>query len=50
MLVSCKAGLRALEVDMDEVMPLSTILAFGLPPIGFIIAIVCYYVFTSEDD
>jgi hypothetical protein len=50
MLVPFGTGLRAQEVDMDEVMPLSTVLAFGLPPIGFIIAIVCYYVFTSEED
>jgi hypothetical protein len=35
---------------MNDVMPLGTILAFGLPPIGFIIAIVCYYAFTSEED
>ena len=35
---------------MDEVMPITTVLAFGLPPIGFIIAIVCYYAFTSEED
>jgi hypothetical protein len=35
---------------MNDVIPLGTILAFGLPPIGFIIAIVCYYAFTSEED
>jgi hypothetical protein len=35
---------------MNEIMPLSTILAFGLPPIGFIIAIACYYIFSSEED
>jgi hypothetical protein len=35
---------------MNDVMPLGTILAFGLPPICFIIAIVCYYAFTSEED
>jgi hypothetical protein len=35
---------------MNEVMPLTTVLAFGLPPVGFIIAIILHYVFTSEED
>ena len=35
---------------MNEVMPLSTILAFGLPPLAFIIAIICFYALTSEED
>jgi hypothetical protein len=35
---------------MSDVMPLSTILSIWLPPAGFIIAIVCFYAFTSEED
>jgi hypothetical protein len=35
---------------MNEVMPLSTLLGFGLPPIVFIVAIICYYLLTSEED
>ena len=35
---------------MNDVMPISTLLSIGLPPIGFIIAIVCFYIFTSEED
>jgi hypothetical protein len=35
---------------MNEVMPLTTVLAFGLPPIGFIIAIIVHYLTTSEED
>jgi hypothetical protein len=31
-------------------MPLGTLLGFGLPPIGFIIAIICHYAFTSEEE
>lgn len=35
---------------MNDVMPVSTLLVIGLPPIGFIIAIVCIYLFKSEED
>jgi hypothetical protein len=35
---------------MTEAMPLGTLLAFGLPPIGFIAAIVLYYIFSSKED
>ena len=35
---------------MSDVMPLRTVLAFGLPPVGFIIAIVCYYIFSGQGD
>jgi hypothetical protein len=35
---------------MNDVMPVTTVLAFGLPPIGFIIAIILLYVFSSEED
>jgi hypothetical protein len=35
---------------MNEVMPVTTILAFGLPPVGFIIAIIVHYVLSSEED
>lgn len=35
---------------MNDVMPLSTLLAMGIPPICFIIAIVCFYALTSEED
>jgi hypothetical protein len=35
---------------MNDVMPVTTVLAFGLPPVGFIIAIILHYVFTSEED
>lgn len=29
---------------MNDVIPVTTVLAFGLHPIGFIVAPVCYYV------
>jgi hypothetical protein len=35
---------------MNEIMPLTTIVGFGLPPIGFIAAIIVYYLVTSEED
>jgi hypothetical protein len=35
---------------MSEVMPVTTVLAFGLPPIGFIIAIICFYALTSGEE
>jgi hypothetical protein len=35
---------------MNEVMPASTLLAIGLPPIGFIIAIICIYLSKTEED
>jgi len=35
---------------MNEVMPASTLLMIGLPPVGFIIAIICIYMFKSEED
>ncbi len=35
---------------MNEVMPLTTLLAFGLPPIAFIVAIIVFYLETSEEE
>jgi hypothetical protein len=35
---------------MNDVMPAGTLLAIGLPPIGFIIAIICIYLSKSEED
>ena len=35
---------------MSDVMPLSTVLAFGLPPIGFIIAVICYFIISSDEE
>ncbi len=35
---------------MNDVMPASTLLAIGLPPVGFIIAIICIYIFKTEED
>jgi hypothetical protein len=35
---------------MNEVMPVTTVLAFGLPPIGFVIAIICYYALSSKEE
>lgn len=35
---------------MGDAMPVGTVLGFGLPPIAFIIAIICFYVFTSEEE
>jgi hypothetical protein len=35
---------------MTDPMPVGTLLAFGLPPVGFIVAIICFYVFTSEEE
>ena len=35
---------------MNDVMPVTTVLAFGLPPIGFIIAVICYYVLSSDEE
>ena len=35
---------------MNEVMPASTLLAIGLPPLGFIVAIICIYIFKTEED
>jgi hypothetical protein len=35
---------------MNDIMPVSTLLAIGLPPVGFIIAIVFIYIFKTEED
>lgn len=35
---------------MDSPMPVGTLLGFALPPLGFIAAIICFYVFTSEEE
>ncbi len=35
---------------MVSPMPVGTLLGFGLPPVAFIIAIMCFYVFTSEEE
>jgi hypothetical protein len=35
---------------MSNPMPLETLLGFCLPPVGFIIAIICFYIFSSEED
>jgi hypothetical protein len=35
---------------MADPMPASTLLGFGLPPIAFIVAIICFYVFSSEKE
>jgi hypothetical protein len=35
---------------MASPMPVGTLLSFGLPPVAFIIAIICFYVFTSEEE
>jgi hypothetical protein len=35
---------------MADPMPVGTLLGFILPPIAFIVAIVCFYVFTSEEE
>ncbi len=35
---------------MNSVVPLPTLLAFGLPPIGFIVAIIVIYLRTSEEE
>jgi len=35
---------------MAEPMPLGTLLGFGLPPIAFIVAVICFYVFTSGEE
>ena len=35
---------------MASPMPVGTLLGFGLPPVAFIIAIICFYVFTSEEE
>lgn len=35
---------------MEEIMPVTTIVAFLGPPIGLIVAIVCYYIFSSQED
>jgi hypothetical protein len=38
------------EVLMSDAMPLGTVLGFGLPPIGFIIAIIVFYIFSARED
>lgn len=35
---------------MSELMPASTLLAIGLPPLGFIIAIICIYISRRGED
>jgi hypothetical protein len=35
---------------MGDALPLGTLLGFAFPPIGFIVAIICYYVFSSQED
>jgi hypothetical protein len=35
---------------MCDAMPLRTLLAFGLPPIGFIIGIVCFYILSAKEE
>jgi hypothetical protein len=35
---------------MNQVMPVGTLLAFGLPPVGFIVAIVIYYLATGKEE
>jgi hypothetical protein len=35
---------------MTDPIPAGTLLGFGLPPVAFIVAIICFYVFTSEEE
>jgi hypothetical protein len=35
---------------MADVMPASTLLAIGLPPLGLVIAIVLIYIYRTEED